>query len=139
MRREQAAAFLLLVLLQVAEAELEGGEKACGKGWECSGSGFCCNGTITDYFKAHHFEALFPRRNDSIAHAAGFWSYQAFISAAALFEPRGFGTTSGKEMGVKEVAAFLGHVGARTSCMLFLRPLLSGSVEIILGSNSISY
>lgn len=114
MRRARAAAFLLLALLAAAEA--------CDKGWECSGSRFCCNGTITDFFKARHFEELFPRRNDSIAHAAGFWDYQAFIAAAALFEPRGFGTTGGKEMGVKEVAAFLAHVGSLTSCTLLPCP-----------------
>uniref|UniRef100_A0ACD5X8B2 Uncharacterized protein n=1 Tax=Avena sativa TaxID=4498 RepID=A0ACD5X8B2_AVESA len=124
MGRAHAAAFLLLALLAAAAAvdgrrQPEGGENACAKGWQCSGSKFCCNGTITDYFKAHHFEELFPRRNDSIAHAAGFWSYQAFIAAASLFEPRGFGTTGGEETGVKEVAAFLGHVGARTSCGYF--------------------
>jgi L-ascorbate peroxidase len=126
MGRAQAAAFLLLLLLAAVEADARrqpvGGEKACDRGWECSGSKFCCNGTITDYFKAHHFEKLFPRRNDAIAHAAGFWSYQAFIAAAALFEPRGFGTTGGKEMRVKEVAAFLSHVGARTSCTLLSAP-----------------
>ncbi|KAK1669060.1 hypothetical protein QYE76_057219 [Lolium multiflorum] len=116
MKWAQAAAFLLVALLGAAEARTE---KACDTGWECSGSRFCCNGTITDYFKAHHFEEFFPRRNDSIAHAAGFWTYQAFIAAAAQFEPRGFGTTGGKETGIKEVAAFIGHVGARTSCGKF--------------------
>ncbi|KAM0923050.1 hypothetical protein ACQ4PT_005807 [Festuca glaucescens] len=119
MKRALAAAFLLVALLAAAEARRE---KACDTGWEgagSSGSRFCCNGTITDYFKAHHFEEFFPRRNNSIAHAGGFWSYQAFIAAAAQFEPRGFGTTGGKETGIKEVAAFLGHVGARTSCGIF--------------------
>ncbi|XP_051220742.1 uncharacterized protein [Lolium perenne] len=110
------AAFLLVALLAAAEGRRE---KACDTGWQCSGSGFCCNVTIIDYFKAHHFEEFFPRRNDSIAHAGGFWSYQAFIAAAAQFEPRGFGTTGGEETGIKEVAAFLGHVGARTSCGKF--------------------
>jgi L-ascorbate peroxidase len=127
MKRAQTAAFLLVALLAAAEAEArreKGGDKACDTGWECSGSRFCCNGTITDYFKAHHFEELFPRRNDSIAHATGFWSYQAFIAAAAQFEPRGFGTTGGKDTGIKEVAAFLGHVGARTSCTLLPSPHL---------------
>ncbi|EMS52807.1 Chitinase-like protein 1 [Triticum urartu] len=97
----------------------EGGEQACDKGWERSGSRLCCKRNITDFFKARHFEELFPRRNDTIAHAAGFWDYPAFIAAAALFEPRGFGTTGGKEMGVREVAAFLAHVGASTSCGRF--------------------
>jgi L-ascorbate peroxidase len=119
-----ASLLLLLTLLAAADARRmqKDGENACDKGQECSGSRFCCNETITDYFKAHHFEELFPRRNDSLAHAAGFWSYRAFVAAAALFEPRGFGTTGGREMGVKEVAAFLGHVGAKTSCTLLSAP-----------------
>ncbi|KAE8816143.1 Chitinase-like protein 1 [Hordeum vulgare] len=114
----RAASFLLLVaLLAAADARRQkGGETACDKGWECSGSRFCCNETITDYFKAYQFEELFAQRNNSLAHAAGFWNYQAFITAASLFEPRGFGTTGGREMSMKEVAAFLGHVGAKTSC-----------------------
>uniref|UniRef100_A0A0E0AXT9 chitinase n=1 Tax=Oryza glumipatula TaxID=40148 RepID=A0A0E0AXT9_9ORYZ len=130
MRTSRAAAaaaslplLLLVALLVAAEGRRHkdgGGDeeaKACDKGWECSGSRFCCNDTITDYFKAYQFEELFAHRNDrSLAHAAGFWDYHAFITAAALFEPRGFGTTGGKEVGMKEVAAFLGHVGAKTSC-----------------------
>uniref|UniRef100_A0A0E0IER0 chitinase n=1 Tax=Oryza nivara TaxID=4536 RepID=A0A0E0IER0_ORYNI len=126
-RAEAAAASLPLLLLVALLVAAEGRRhkdgsgdeeaKACDKGWECSGSRFCCNDTITDYFKAYQFEELFAHRNDrSLAHAAGFWDYHAFITAAALFEPRGFGTTGGKEVGMKEVAAFLGHVGAKTSC-----------------------
>nr|AGY34712.1 chitinase class VII [Saccharum hybrid cultivar] len=109
----RGAALLLLLLVTSAAA---GGEKVCDKGWECSGSRFCCNETIGDFFKAYQFEELFPKRNSDLAHAAGFWDYKAFITAAALFVPRGFGTTGGKEMGMREVAAFLGHVGAKTSC-----------------------
>ena len=129
MRALRTASFLLLLtLLAAADAgRQKDGEDACDKGWECSGSRFCCNETITDYFKAYQFEELFPKRNDSLAHAAGFWDYRAFITAAALFEPRGFGTTGGKEMGVKEVAAFLGHVGAKTSCTLLSAPRFNSS------------
>uniref|UniRef100_A0A0D9X9X3 Plant heme peroxidase family profile domain-containing protein n=1 Tax=Leersia perrieri TaxID=77586 RepID=A0A0D9X9X3_9ORYZ len=99
------------------------GEKMCDRGWECSGSRFCCNETITDYFKAYQFEELFANRNDPrLAHAAGFWDYHSFITAAALFEPRGFGTTGGRATGMREVAAFLGHVGAKTSCGYSVAP-----------------
>ncbi|KAM3353508.1 hypothetical protein ACQJBY_024591 [Aegilops geniculata] len=124
MRRALAAAFLLMALLAAAEAigqEGGDGEEACDKGRECRGSRLYCKRTITDFFKARHLEELFPRRNDSIAHAAGFWDYPAFIAAAALFEPRGFGTIGGKEMGVREVATFLAHVGASTSCDVFIQ------------------
>lgn len=93
------------------------GEKVCTQGWECSWwSKFCCNQTISDYFQVYQFEQLFSKRNTPVAHAVGFWDYQSFITAAALFEPLGFGTTGGKLMGQKEMAAFLAHVGSKTSC-----------------------
>ncbi|KAJ6350795.1 hypothetical protein OIU78_006843 [Salix suchowensis] len=39
-----------------------------------------------------------------VFHAAGFWDFHSFISAAAAYQPLGFGTTGGKLMGQKEVA-----------------------------------
>ncbi|KAL0733658.1 hypothetical protein Bca4012_009868 [Brassica carinata] len=86
------------------------GKKVCTQGW----SEYCCNETISDYFQVYQFEQLFAKRNTPIAHAVGFWDYQSFITAAALYEPLGFG--SGKLMGQKEMAAFLGHVASKTSC-----------------------
>ena len=96
------------------------GKKVCTKGWECAvWSKFCCNETITDFFQTYQFENLFPKRNSPVAHAVGFWDYRSFILAAAQYEPLGFGTTGGKMMGMKEIAAFLGHVGSKTSCKFF--------------------
>ena len=93
------------------------GKKLCDKGWECKGwSVYCCNETISDYFQTYQFENLFSKRNDPVAHASGFWDYRSFITAAALYQPLGFGTSGGKHGGQKEVAAFLGHVGSKTSC-----------------------
>lgn len=93
------------------------GKKLCDKGWECKGwSPFCCNETISDYFETYQFENLFAKRNSPVAHAVGFWDYRSFITAAAIYQPLGFGTTGGKTNGQKEVAAFLGHVGSKTSC-----------------------
>ncbi|KAB2625212.1 chitinase-like protein 2 [Pyrus ussuriensis x Pyrus communis] len=93
------------------------GKKVCDKGWECKGwSVYCCNQTISDYFQAYHFEDLFSKRNSPVAHAVGFWDYHSFITAAADYQPHGFGTTGGKLQGMKEVAAFLGHVGSKTTC-----------------------
>ncbi|XP_009339898.2 chitinase-like protein 1 [Pyrus x bretschneideri] len=101
----------------VAKVKIVRGKKLCDKGWECKGwSKYCCNLTISDYFQTYQFENLFSKRNTPVAHAVGFWDYQAFITAAALFEPLGFGTTGGKLMQMKEIAAFLGHVGSKTSC-----------------------
>ncbi|KAF7852025.1 hypothetical protein BT93_L1119 [Corymbia citriodora subsp. variegata] len=93
------------------------GKKLCSKGWECKTlSEYCCNQTISDYFQAYQFETLFSKRNSPVAHAAGFWDYHSFITAAADYQPHGFGTSGGKLTGMKEVAAFLGHVGSKTSC-----------------------
>eukprot|EP00268_Persea_americana_P057726 TRINITY_DN6931_c1_g1_i1.p1 TRINITY_DN6931_c1_g1~~TRINITY_DN6931_c1_g1_i1.p1 ORF type:complete len:309 (-),score=56.82 TRINITY_DN6931_c1_g1_i1:247-1173(-) len=91
-------------------------EKACDKGWECKGTAHCCNHTISDLFQVDNFEELFAKRNTPVAHAVGFWDYRSFITASAQFQPHGFGTTGGKQMQMKEVAAFLGHVGSKTSC-----------------------
>ncbi|XP_030460806.1 chitinase-like protein 1 [Syzygium oleosum] len=93
------------------------GEKVCMQGWECNTwSKYCCNQTITNFFQTYQFENLFSKRNSPVAHAIGFWDFQSFITAAALYEPLGFGTTGGHLMQMKEIAAFLGHVGAATSC-----------------------
>ncbi|KAM7489965.1 hypothetical protein LguiB_027449 [Lonicera macranthoides] len=93
------------------------GKKVCDQGWECKGwSEYCCNQTISKYFQTYNFEDLFSKRNSPVAHAVGFWDYRSFILAAAVYQPHGFGTTGGKKMQTKEVAAFLGHVGSKTSC-----------------------
>lgn len=95
------------------------GKKYCTQGWECNNwSIYCCNLTISDYFQTYHFENLFSKRNTPVAHAVGFWDYHSFINAAALFEPQGFGTTGNKTMQMMEIAAFLGHVGSKTSCKI---------------------
>lgn len=111
-KKSSAVAFLLLSLLVICAAKKE---KICDKGWECKGA-FCCNETISDLFKVYNFEELFSKRNAPVAHAVGFWDYHSYITAAALFEPVGFGTTGGKQMQMMEIAAFLGHVGSKTSC-----------------------
>ncbi|XXG61798.1 hypothetical protein AAC387_Pa05g0319 [Persea americana] len=117
MERKSSAAILLLfmVFLMADLSWASKKEKICDKGWECKGV-FCCNDTISDLFKVYNFEDLFAKRNTPVAHSVGFWDYQSFITAAALFEPIGFGTTGGKQMQMKEISAFLGHVGSQTSC-----------------------
>ncbi|KAK6914385.1 Glycoside hydrolase, family 19, catalytic [Dillenia turbinata] len=93
------------------------GKKLCSKGWECKGwSQYCCNLTISDYFQTYQFENLFSKRNSPVAHAVGFWDYRSFILAAAEYQPLGFGTTGNKTTQMKELAAFMGHVGSKTTC-----------------------
>ncbi|PON60169.1 Glycoside hydrolase [Parasponia andersonii] len=93
------------------------GKKVCTHGWECTYfSSYCCNQTISEIFESYQFEDLFSKRNSPVAKAVGFWDYKSFITASVMFQPLGFGTTGGKVMQMKEIAAFLGHVGAKTSC-----------------------
>ena len=67
-----------------------------------------------------------------MAHAVGFWDFQSFILAAAQYEPLGFGTTGNKTEKMKEVAAFLGHVGSQTSCMwYFLWEMCDGFLRFV--------
>ena len=82
----------------------------------------CCDGVINDYFQNDQFENLFLNRDSLEAHAKGFWDYHSFIAASAHYQPYGFGTTNINStfFGTKEVAAFLAHVGTRTSCEYFI-------------------
>ena len=82
----------------------------------------CCDGVINDYFQNDQFENLFSNRDSLEAHAKGFWDYHSFIAASAHYQPYGFGTTNINStfFGTKEVAAFLAHVGTRTSCEYFI-------------------
>ncbi|XP_059438760.1 chitinase-like protein 2 [Corylus avellana] len=88
------------------------------KGYACGGSSsHCCIGAISDYFQTNQFESLFSKRNSPLAHALHFWDYNSFIAASDDYQPYGFGTAAdGKFLGLKEVAAFLAHVGSKTSC-----------------------
>ncbi|PIA51643.1 hypothetical protein AQUCO_01100480v1, partial [Aquilegia coerulea] len=94
----------------------------CTKSWECKDSIYCCNQTISEIFQPYQFEDLFHQRNSPVAHANGFWSYYNFIEASIQFQPLGFGTTGGQEMQMKEIAAFFGHVGSKTSCGYSVAP-----------------
>ncbi|XP_068648335.1 chitinase-like protein 1 [Aristolochia californica] len=121
--RKSAGLVVLVVVsfLFLSSAAIAGGatkkkQKICNKGWECSGSVYCCNQTISDVFKVENFEELFAKRNTPVAQAVGFWDYHSFITASAVYQPHGFGTTGGKLMQTKEIAAFLSHVGSKTSC-----------------------
>ena len=81
----------------------------------------CCRGAVRNYFKMDQFENIFSKRNSLEVedHAnKGFWDYQSFITASALYQPYGCGTTymNWTFFGTKEVAAFLAHVATKISC-----------------------
>ncbi|PIA44106.1 hypothetical protein AQUCO_01700017v1 [Aquilegia coerulea] len=107
---------VILAIITLMSSNVNAKEKVCSKNWDCKNSKFCCNETISDFFQAYQFENLFSKRNAPVAHAVGFWDYHSFITASSLYQPLGFGTTGGHLMQMKEVAAFLGHVGSKTSC-----------------------
>ncbi|KAJ0549100.1 putative glycoside hydrolase, family 19, catalytic, Lysozyme-like domain superfamily [Helianthus annuus] len=115
---------ILFVIVSIADADTSPvlvkkvkGKKVCDQGWECKGwSQYCCNLTISQYFDYYQFENLFSKRNTPIAHAVGFWDFKSFITASAIYQPLGFGTTGNKTTQMLEVAAFLAHVGSQTSC-----------------------
>ncbi|KAG2271754.1 hypothetical protein Bca52824_066309 [Brassica carinata] len=67
-------------------------------------------GWLRSRFFMYQIKAL-----SAVAHAVGFWDYRSFINAAAEYQPLGLDTAGDKLQGMKEVAAFLGHVGSKTS------------------------
>ncbi|RRT33497.1 hypothetical protein B296_00054126 [Ensete ventricosum] len=125
---------LLVLVAWCATAASSAKPKVCDKGWECKNSVYCCNGTISDFFQVYQFENLFSKRNTPVALAVGFWDYHSFITAAAVYQPLGFGTTGGKQTQMREVAAFLGHVGSKTSCKdpLLHAPPCTGLLSLML-------
>ncbi|URE38782.1 Chitinase class I [Musa troglodytarum] len=125
---------LLVMAAWCATAAFSAKPKVCDKGWECKSSVYCCNDTISDFFQVYQFENLFSKRNTPVAQAVGFWDYHSFITAAAVYQPLGFGTTGGKQTQMREVAAFLGHVGSKTSCKdpLLHAPPRTGVLSLML-------
>lgn len=109
-----------------------GGESAdamCPKGLCSAGSRFCgsgfvsrCgsdltfanpNGEIGGVISASNFEEMLKHRNDRNCKSIGFYSYDAFVVAAAAFD--GFGTTGNLNTRMREVAAFLAQTSYETT------------------------
>ena len=96
----------------------------CNKGSSYNRGPPCCKGAVRYYFKMDQFENIFSNRNslEVETHAnKGFLDYQSFITASALYQPYGFGTTymNWTFFGTNEVAAFLAHVATKISCEYF--------------------
>ncbi|KAE8793818.1 Endochitinase [Hordeum vulgare] len=96
--------FLLRFAPELIPARVPGHGPMAPPGWDCSGTKYCCNQTITDFFKVYQFKNLFAKRNFPVAKAVGFWDYQAFVTAASLFENQGFCTTSDIDMQMMELS-----------------------------------
>ncbi|KAG8068840.1 hypothetical protein GUJ93_ZPchr0005g15214 [Zizania palustris] len=68
---------------------------------------------VGDILPRDVFERLLLHRNDPACPARGFYTYDAFIAAAAAFPA--FGTTGDTENRKREVAAFLGQTSHETT------------------------
>lgn len=64
------------------------------------------------------FERMLLHRNDANCNAKGFYTYDAFITAARSFAA--FGTTGNTNTRKKEIAAFLAQTSLETTGTIFL-------------------
>ena len=87
------------------------------------GEGICCNGSVSQNVPVTQYTSMRDRPVFSTHYKPSpwsikFWSYESFTTAAAKYEPFGFGTTykDGVFLGNMEVAALLAHVGSKVTC-----------------------
>ena len=125
--------FVLLTTPATSSAQsCGGGESAdamCPKGLCIAGSGLCgsgflrrCGSDLTfgnpnegmgGVVSASEFDGMLKHRNDGSCEGNGFYSYEAFVVAAAAFD--GFGTTGNLSTRKREVAAFLAQTSYETT------------------------
>jgi len=89
----------------------DGGDDGCDGGDDGGGDGD--DGYLSDIISKSKFDALLKFRNDARCPAAGFYTYNAFISAAKEFPD--FGNTGDDLMRKREIAAFLGQTSHETT------------------------
>ena len=79
--------------------------------------GICCSGNVSQNVQSSVF---YRTDSEPSSWSKEFWNYTSFITAAAQYEPYGFGTTykdGGKvSLGKMEVAALLAHIGSKVTC-----------------------
>jgi chitinase len=91
----------------------DGCQSQCDGGDGCGGGGGGGGGYLCDIIPESTFDALLKYRNDTRCPAAGFYTYDAFISAAKEFPD--FGYTGDDLMRKREIAAFLGQTSHETT------------------------
>ncbi|CAK9159304.1 unnamed protein product [Ilex paraguariensis] len=64
------------------------------------------------------FDQMLKHRNDAACLAKGFYTYDAFVSAAKSFGA--FGTTGATDIRKREIAAFLAQTSHETTGIMFL-------------------
>ncbi|KAM3298316.1 hypothetical protein ACQJBY_039998 [Aegilops geniculata] len=89
----------------------------CGDGCQsqCSGCGTPdpFGGGVSSIISRSLFDRMLLHRNNRACQAKGFYTYDAFLAAAAAFP--GFGTTGGTATRKREVAAFLAQTSHETT------------------------
>ena len=89
------------------------------------GEGICCSGSVSQNVHYTQYTSMRDRPVFSTHYKPSpwsikFWSYKSFTTAAAKYEPYGFGTTYKDRgqvfLGNMEVAALLAHVGSKVTC-----------------------
>ncbi|KAL4637534.1 hypothetical protein ACB092_03G083800 [Castanea dentata] len=89
------------------------------------GEGVCCNGNVSQNVRHSQFSRLSPYGRTGKTYKPSswskeFWNYKSFITAAAQYQPYGFGTTykdGGQvSLGTMEIAALLAHIGSAVTC-----------------------
>lgn len=107
----------------------ESPDAMCPKGLCSAGSGLCGSGfvrrcgsdltfgspnsEIGSVISASEFDGMLKHRNDRNCEGNGFYSYEAFVVAAAAFGD--FGTTGNLNTRKREVAAFLAQTSYETT------------------------
>ncbi|KAJ6906479.1 hypothetical protein NC652_024033 [Populus alba x Populus x berolinensis] len=83
----------------------------CGTGCQsqCGGA----SGDLGSIISSAKFDEMLKHRNDGGCPGKGFYTYNAFISAANAFP--GFGTTGNADTRKREIAAFLGQTSHETT------------------------
>ena len=91
--------------------------------------GICCSGNVSQNVPLGQYNRLAAFSRGRVFNGTyqkpsswskEFWNYTSFITAAAQYQPSGFGTTykdGGKvSLGKMEVAALLAHIGSKVTC-----------------------
>ncbi|QCD82135.1 endochitinase-like [Vigna unguiculata] len=121
----------LMVGAKAQRCGREFGGAVCGNGLCCSQYGWCGNsnehcgtgcqsqcqasssGDISSIISPSLFEEMLKHRNNQACPGRGFYTYDAFITAARSF--RGFGTTGDTNTRKREMAAFFGQTSHETT------------------------
>ena len=88
----------------------------CGVGCQSQCGGSSGGGDLTSIISGEKFNEMLKHRNDGGCPAKGFYTYDAFISAAKAFA--GFGTSGDAATNKKEIAAFFGQTSHETTGLL---------------------